>query len=69
VIPGGPDRYFDANAFLAPANGTYGNVGRDVLAGPGSSAVDFSLANPVLKIDAGRVTSPTAARARWLCHT
>ena len=37
VILGGPDRYFDANAFLAPANGTYGNVGRDVLAGPGST--------------------------------
>jgi hypothetical protein len=42
VILGRPDRYFDANAFVAPAAGTYGNVGRDVLTGPGLATVDFS---------------------------
>lgn len=42
VVLGGPERYFDPNAFLVPANGTYGNVGRDTLFGPGSASVDFS---------------------------
>jgi hypothetical protein len=42
VILDRPDRYFDANAFVAPAAGTYGNVGRDVLTGPGLATVDFS---------------------------
>jgi hypothetical protein len=43
VVLGGPNRYFDANAFVQPANGTYGNVGRDVLTGPGIATVDASL--------------------------
>jgi hypothetical protein len=42
VILGRPDRYFDANAFVPPAAGTYGNVGRDVLTGPGLATADFS---------------------------
>jgi hypothetical protein len=43
VVLGGPNKYFDANAFVQPANGTYGNVGRDVLIGPGIATVDASL--------------------------
>ena len=34
--------YYNPNAFLVPASGTYGNVGRDVLAGPGMAELDFS---------------------------
>ncbi|HLX45122.1 MAG TPA: hypothetical protein VKR43_16865, partial [Bryobacteraceae bacterium] len=43
VISGGPNQYFNPNAFLPPASGTYGNVGRDTLIGPGSATVDVSL--------------------------
>lgn len=43
VILGGPDRYFDAAAFLPPANGTYGNLGRDTLTGPNTAELDASL--------------------------
>ncbi len=43
VILGTPDRFFDPRAFIVPANGTYGNVGRDVLIGPGLSTFDLSL--------------------------
>jgi hypothetical protein len=42
VILGGPNQYFNPNAFLVPANGTYGNVGRDVLIGPGIATLDVS---------------------------
>jgi Carboxypeptidase regulatory-like domain len=42
VILGGPNKYFNPNAFVVPPNGTYGNVGRDVLTGPGLATVDFS---------------------------
>jgi Carboxypeptidase regulatory-like domain len=34
--------YFNPAAFLPPANGTYGNVSRDALTGPGLSELDFS---------------------------
>ena len=43
VILGGPNRYFDANAFLPPANGTYGNAGRNTLVAPGLAELDASL--------------------------
>ncbi|MBV9504491.1 MAG: carboxypeptidase regulatory-like domain-containing protein [Acidobacteriia bacterium] len=42
VILGGPNLYYDPNAFIVPAAGTYGNVGRDVLTGPGLATLDFS---------------------------
>jgi hypothetical protein len=42
VILGGPNQYFNPNAFIAPATGTYGNLGRDTLIGPGLRTVDFS---------------------------
>ena len=42
-ILGGPDRYWDINAFeLQPAN-TLGNLGRNTLIGPGLVGVDLSL--------------------------
>ncbi len=43
VIEGGPAQYFNPAAFQAPAAGTYGNVGRDVLTGPGLAQLDLSL--------------------------
>jgi hypothetical protein len=43
IIEGSPNRWFNPNAFVVPPNGTYGNVGRNVLDGPGLSAVDLSL--------------------------
>jgi hypothetical protein len=42
IILGGPNQYFNSNAFLPPATGTYGNVGRDTLYGPGIAELDFS---------------------------
>jgi hypothetical protein len=42
VILGGPSEYFNPNAFIAPASGTYGNAGRDVLIGPGLATADIS---------------------------
>ncbi len=42
VILGNPNEYFNPAAFLNPAAGTYGNLGRDTLYGPGLRTVDFS---------------------------
>jgi hypothetical protein len=42
-ILGGPDRYFDINAFALPAAGYFGNLGRNTLIGPGLAMVDLSL--------------------------
>jgi hypothetical protein len=47
IILGNPTKWFDPNAFLAPANtaangGFYGNVGRNTLIGPGLATWDFS---------------------------
>jgi len=43
LYPRTPSQYFNPSAFLPPATGTYGNVSRDSLTGPGLSQVDFSL--------------------------
>ena len=43
VIQGGPGQYFNPNAFIQPLPGTYGNVGRNILQGPGLSETDLSL--------------------------
>lgn len=43
VIIGGPSRYYNPNAFIVPPNGTYGNLGRDTLIGPGLATLDLSL--------------------------
>ena len=42
LYPRTPQQYFNAAAFLPPATGTYGNVSRDSLTGPGLSELDFS---------------------------
>ncbi len=42
VVVGSPQHYFDPSAFITPANGTYGNVGRDTLIGPGLVTLDIS---------------------------
>ncbi len=39
---GTPDLYYDPCAFSRPAPGTYGNLGRNTLTGPGFYNVDFS---------------------------
>lgn len=38
VIQGGPDQYFDPTAFTLPDAGTFGNVGRNAIYGPGYAA-------------------------------
>jgi hypothetical protein len=43
VILGGPNQYFNPNAFSQPLPGTYGNVGRNALQGPSLVETDLSL--------------------------
>lgn len=43
VITGTPNHYYNPNAFVIPPNGTYGNLGRNTLIGPGLAALDLSL--------------------------
>ncbi|HEV2666061.1 MAG TPA: hypothetical protein VG324_14175, partial [Blastocatellia bacterium] len=42
-VLGGPDRYFDVNAFELPTVNTRGTLGRNTLIGPGSVSVDASV--------------------------
>ncbi|MFZ0745931.1 MAG: carboxypeptidase-like regulatory domain-containing protein [Terracidiphilus sp.] len=44
LYPRTSTQYFNPRAFLPPATGTYGNVSRDALTGPGLSELDFSAA-------------------------
>lgn len=44
LILGGPNEYFDPNAFVQPLPGTYGNAGRNILPGPDLFETDLSLA-------------------------
>ena len=43
VTLGSPDRWYDPNAFILPVPGTYGNLGRGTLSGPGLGELDLSL--------------------------
>jgi len=43
VILGGTTQWFNPQAFMVPAQGTFGNVGRNVLTGPGLGTWDFSV--------------------------
>ncbi len=43
VILGGTTQWFNPDAFVVPPTGTFGNVGRDVLTGPGLATWDFSV--------------------------
>ncbi|HKT24523.1 MAG TPA: carboxypeptidase-like regulatory domain-containing protein [Terriglobales bacterium] len=51
VLPGSPNQYFNPNAFIVPASGTYGNVSRDSLTGPGLTELDLALSKstPILE--------------------
>ena len=40
--PGTPDAWFDVTAFTLPAEGYYGNAGRNTLRGPGLKTVDLA---------------------------
>jgi len=51
-------QYFDPSAFSAPAPNTFGNLGRNVLHGPGIFQVDFSLLKKI------RVTERVNAELR-----
>jgi hypothetical protein len=42
VILGKPDQWFDPRAFVLPTQGTFGNVGRGSLRGPGLFSLDTS---------------------------
>ncbi|HEY3841146.1 MAG TPA: carboxypeptidase-like regulatory domain-containing protein [Bryobacteraceae bacterium] len=43
IVEGSPNQWFNPNAFVLPAPGTFGNVGRGVLTGPGLADLDLSL--------------------------
>jgi hypothetical protein len=43
VILGGTSQWFNPKAFVVPPAGTFGNVGRNVLTGPGLATWDFSV--------------------------
>lgn len=43
TVPAGARRYFNSSAFALPALGTFGNIGRNALRGPGFGSVDFSV--------------------------
>jgi len=43
IIEGKPNQWFNPNAFILTSAGTYGNVGRGVLSGPGLAELDLSL--------------------------
>ena len=41
-VTGGADQYFDANCFSLPAAGTFGNVPRNTITGPGFGSWDMA---------------------------
>ena len=43
IVTGNPNQWFNPAAFLVPTAGTYGNLGRGTLTGPGLTDVDMSL--------------------------
>ena len=47
VVLGRPNQWFNTNAFIVGPNGGYGNVGRNVLTGPGLSELDLALRKDV----------------------
>ncbi len=42
AVIGRPERYFDPNAFVVPAEGTLGNTGRGAFIGPNFRSFDLS---------------------------
>jgi len=47
VVVGSPDQWFNPNAFVLPAAGTYGNLGRGTYTGPGLAELDLSLVKDI----------------------
>jgi hypothetical protein len=43
IVQGNPNQWFNPNAFVLPAAGTYGTLGRGVFSGPGLAELDLSL--------------------------
>ena len=43
VVTGNPAQWFNPADFTLPAAGTYGNLGRNVIPGPGLVNVDFAI--------------------------
>lgn len=43
IVLGQPGQWFNPSAFVLPAAGTYGNLGRGVFSGPGLAELDLSL--------------------------
>jgi hypothetical protein len=43
IVTGNPNQWFNPAAFVLPTPGTYGNLGRETLSGPGLADVDLSL--------------------------
>lgn len=43
IVTGNPNQWFNPNAFIVPTAGTWGNLGRGTLTGPGLADFDFSL--------------------------
>jgi hypothetical protein len=42
IVQGGANQFFDPTAFELPERGTFGNLGRNILIGPGFATVDMS---------------------------
>ncbi len=43
IVTGDPNQWYNPAAFILPAAGTYGNIGRETLTGPGLANMDFSV--------------------------
>jgi hypothetical protein len=47
VVLGNPNQWFNPSAFILPAVGTYGNLGRGTYTGPGLAELDLSLVKDI----------------------
>ena len=47
AVRSAPGRYFDPGAFAVPSRFTFGNAGRNVLTGPGTSSIDAALVRSI----------------------
>lgn len=55
VALGGPNQYFNPNAFIVPSSGTYGNVSRDSLTGAGLAELDLALSKTTALLEKARL--------------
>lgn len=56
VVLGGPDQYFNPQAFALPAAGTFGNLGRNSITGPGLFTLDAALHRALFTTDRQSLT-------------